>query len=177
MQAIPSSATVGVKRKKGLGASILPPNGGKTTRQNARRRVFSMCSVGRYPFLLFASDQYPFDLIEAHLVAPPVVKLRRPGAGMGGLRCGLLQRPAVLKIGRDTGRPETVVADPRLDPGLHGAPANHLVGVGMARELRVNWPVPRPMVRSSGPLGSSASPCLAEGGQLHASGYRSTVNE
>jgi hypothetical protein len=32
-----------------------------------------MCSVGRYPFLLFASDQYPFDLIEAHLVAPPVL--------------------------------------------------------------------------------------------------------
>jgi hypothetical protein len=34
--------------------------------------------------LLFASDQNPFDLIEAHFVALPVIELRRPDAGMVG---------------------------------------------------------------------------------------------
>src|ERR1017187_7372142 len=109
----------------------------KNTRKTCARMpvgAFSRCVPwGRYPLYLFASDQYPFDLIEAHLVAPPVIELRRPGAGMVGHGRGLLQRPAVLEIGRDAGRPETVVADLGLDPGRLGAPANHLVGVGLGQ--------------------------------------------
>ena len=47
----------------------------------------------------------PLYLIEGHLVAAAVIKLRRPRAG------GLLQGATVLEIGDDAGRPEAVVAE------------------------------------------------------------------
>ena len=85
----------------------------------------------RYDLLLPASDQNPLDLVETHLVAAPVVELRRTSAGMIGHGGGLLQRAAVLEICRDARGPEAVIADLGLDPGRLGAPANHLVGVGL----------------------------------------------
>jgi hypothetical protein len=43
--------------------------------------AFSRCVPwDRYPLLLFASDQNPLDLVEAHLVAPPVIESDKPVA-------------------------------------------------------------------------------------------------
>jgi hypothetical protein len=58
------------------------------------------------------SDHNSLDLIEAELIAPAIVELRRARRGMVRHRRGLFQRPAVLEIGRDPRRPETVVAEP-----------------------------------------------------------------
>jgi hypothetical protein len=57
------------------------------------------------------SDSNALHLIEAHVVAPPVVEprcLRRSVARDGG---GLFERATVLEIGRDSPRPECVVTD------------------------------------------------------------------
>ena len=45
-----------------------------------------------------------------------------------------------------------------FDPGSRGAPADHRIGVHLRQNLRVGVPVPRPIVRNSGPLGSSHRP-------------------
>ena len=52
--------------------------------------------------------------------------------GHGG---GLLQRPSVLQVSRDAGRPEGMVADLGLDAGHLGAPADH-----------VRWTLTRPNI-------------------------------
>ena len=79
------------------------------------------------------SNHDPLDLVEVHLVPPPVIELGRPGAGMVGHGRGLLQRAAVLEIGRDAGGAKAVIADLGLDPGRRRAPANHRVGVGLGQ--------------------------------------------
>src|ERR1700723_536051 len=80
-----------------------------------------------------ASNQYPLDLIEAHLIAATVVELRRTGAGVVRHGCGFLQRATVLEICRDAGSPETMVADLGLDAGRLSAPANHRMGVSLGQ--------------------------------------------
>src|SRR5205085_1679620 len=84
-------------------------------------------------------DRDPLNLVKRQLVSPTVIKLRRARAGM--IRhCGrLLERSSVFQVGRDPGRPETVIAELRCDPGRHGAPADHRIGVRLrqhgARQL------------------------------------------
>ena len=58
----------------------------------------------------------PFDLIETHLVAPPIVELRGPRRGMIRHSRGLFQGAAVLQVGRDPRRPNAVAGEhwPRL---------------------------------------------------------------
>src|ERR1700730_16416346 len=68
------------------------------------RASWSSCTVHPHNRL----NHNPFDLIEAQLVAPAIVELRRARRGVVRHRGGLLERPAVLQIGRDPGRPETV---------------------------------------------------------------------
>jgi hypothetical protein len=63
------------------------------------------------------SDHDPLDLIEAELVAPAIVELRRARRGVVRHRRGLFQRAAVLEIGRDARRPEAVVAELGRDAG------------------------------------------------------------
>ena len=70
----------------------------------------------------------------------------------------LLQRAAVFQIRRDPRRPDAVIAEPGRDPGRGGAAADHRVGVRLGRGVRVNSQVPQPIVRNSGPPGSSARP-------------------
>src|SRR3546814_16805748 len=48
-------------------------------------------------------------------------------------RRGRLQRAAILQIGGDPGRAETVVADRRPDPGRRRAPAHPRAGVGVGQ--------------------------------------------
>jgi hypothetical protein len=43
-------------------------------------------------------------LIERHLVAAPVIELRRPRAGVVGHGSGLFESTAILQICRDTSR-------------------------------------------------------------------------
>ncbi len=59
---------------------------------------------------------------------------------MIGHRRGVLQRAAVLQVGRDPVRAESVVADPRADPDRLGAAPHHGVGVGLGSAVRVSRP-------------------------------------
>ena len=85
------------------------------------------------------SNHDQLDLIEAELVAPAIEELRRARRGVVRHRRGLFQRLAVLELGRDPRRPETVVAELGGDPGTGRAPADHRIGVRLrqhgAREL------------------------------------------
>jgi len=58
-----------------------------------------MCSV--HALVL---NHNPLDLIEAELVPPAIVELRRARRSMVRHRRGLFERAAVLKIGRDSDR-------------------------------------------------------------------------
>jgi len=73
----------------------------------------------------------PLDLIEADLVAPPVVELRGTRRRMVSHRRGLFERAAVLQVGGDPGRSKTVVPELCVDPGRGGAPTDHGIGVGL----------------------------------------------
>jgi hypothetical protein len=57
------------------------------------------------------SDSNALPLIEAHVVAPRVVEPRCLRRGLGRDGGGLFERATVLEIGRDSPRPECVVAD------------------------------------------------------------------
>src|SRR5580693_8606988 len=76
-----------------------------------------------------ASNDDPLDLIEAELVAPAIIELRSARRGVVRHRGGLLERAAVLEIGRDARRPETVVAELGDDASRRRAPADHRIGV------------------------------------------------
>lgn len=85
------------------------------------------------------SNHHPLDLIKAHFIVPPVIELRRACARMVCHRGGFFKCPAILEIGRDSRRPETVIADLGLDADRHAPPLNHRPGVRLrqrgAREL------------------------------------------
>ena len=67
---------------------------------------------------------------------------------------GLFQCAAIHEIG-DPRRPEAVVSDLRADPGRRRAALDHRIGVRL-RQHRAREPAgASPMVRNSGPLGSS----------------------
>jgi hypothetical protein len=76
------------------------------------------------------------------------------GSRRGGHRGRVLERAAVLQVGGDAGRPAGVIANRGLDAGGTGAPWALAWGSGVV----VSWPVVRPMVRNSGPLGSAEIP-------------------
>lgn len=49
---------------------------------------------------------------------------------IGHLR-SFLERPFVLEVRRNSGRPERVIADGRFNPGLFGAATDHGIGIGL----------------------------------------------
>jgi hypothetical protein len=57
------------------------------------------------------SNHDPLDLIEAELVAPAIVELRRARRGVVRHRRRLFERAGVLEISSDPGCPEAVVAE------------------------------------------------------------------
>lgn len=72
------------------------------------------------------SNLNPLDLIERHVVAASVIKLRHRGRGMVRYIARDFERAAILEIGRDTCAAHAVVADlpiAELRPSTH-----HLVG-------------------------------------------------
>jgi len=60
---------------------------------------------------------------------PPVVKLRRPRRFMIGDMLRHFQFAAVLQVGSDAGRAESMIANLRLDAGRLRAALNHAIGV------------------------------------------------
>ena len=70
--------------------------------------------------------------IPVTVIFPTLRPLRRCAAGMVRHLCGLLQRAAVFEIGRDSGRPEAVIADLLSDARGGAAARNHLVGNPLA---------------------------------------------
>jgi hypothetical protein len=85
------------------------------------------------PFRFFRLNCNPLDLVEAHVIAPAIVELRRARRGLVRHRRGFLQCAAVLENGRDPGCAETVVAKPSFDAGCGPAPADHCIGVRLRR--------------------------------------------
>ena len=77
-------------------------------------------------------DQDAPDLIQADLVVAAVIELGRAGRGVVGDHRGLLERAAILQVGRDAGDPEGVIAN---------------AGLGARRPDR------RKLARSRGPTG------------------------
>jgi hypothetical protein len=73
------------------------------------------------------SDRNALDFIEADLIAPTIVELRRARRRMVRHGRGLLERAAVFQIGRDSGCPEAVVAELGFDAGCGRTPADHCV--------------------------------------------------
>jgi hypothetical protein len=93
--------------------------------------VFSRPLWGWFSFLFPASNQNPLHFIELHLVAPAIVELRGPRAGVVGDGRSLLERAAVVEIRRNAGRTEAVIADAGLDAGCLVAAADHGVRIGL----------------------------------------------
>lgn len=79
------------------------------------------------------SNEYPLHLVEAHLVAAAVVKLRRARRGMVRHGSGLFERPAVLQIGGDAGRAEAVIPDFCRNTGGYRASPDHRIGIGLGQ--------------------------------------------
>jgi hypothetical protein len=67
---------------------------------------------------------------------PTKKELRRACRGMVRHGGGVFERPAVLQIGRDSGRPERVIADFGGDVGRRGAAADHGIGIGLRQGRR-----------------------------------------
>jgi transposase len=80
-----------------------------------------------------SSHPDPLHLIEAKFLAPPVIELRRAGAGVVRHLRRLLQRPAIFQVRRDAGRAETVVAEFGGNAGRRRAPADHRVGIRLGQ--------------------------------------------
>ena len=76
-----------------------------------------------------SSDQNSLDLIEADLVAAPVIELGGAGRGVVGDHRRLLQRAAVLEVGRDAGGAKGVIADPGANARRSRPPLDHRVGI------------------------------------------------
>jgi len=80
-----------------------------------------------------SSDQHPLDLIEGDLVMAAIVELGCSRRGMIS-HCGSsLQRATILRICRDPGRSERVIADRRPDLGRDRAPAYHRKGIDLGQ--------------------------------------------
>jgi hypothetical protein len=80
------------------------------------------------------------NLIEADVVASPVVKLRGARGGVIGHRRRILQRAAAFQVRRDAGCAERVVADRRANPGRLGTAPHHRIGVRLRQRPRAQMP-------------------------------------
>src|SRR5258705_13088354 len=75
------------------------------------------------------SNRDSLYLVERNLVLSAVIKLGCPRRFMVGDLLRHFQLAAVLQIGRDAGRPEGMIANPRFDAGRFRAPADDAMGV------------------------------------------------
>src|ERR1700731_1983289 len=76
-----------------------------------------------------ASDRDSLYLVERNLVLSAVIKLGCPRRFVISDLLRDFEFSAVLQIGRDAGRAEGMIADPRFDAGRFRAPADDAVGV------------------------------------------------
>jgi hypothetical protein len=89
------------------------------------------------------SDRDSLDLIERDFIMPAIIKLGRPRRFVVSDLLRDLEFAAVLQIGRDAGRAEGMIANPRFDAGRFRPPADDAVGSCWKRGLCVSWPVLR----------------------------------
>ena len=75
-----------------------------------------------------------FHFAKTDFISPAIVKLGSSSAGVISHRRRVLERAAVLEVGGDPRRSETVIADPGLDTGGERPPSNHGVGVGLGQD-------------------------------------------
>ena len=82
------------------------------------------CAVNNSP-----SDRNPLDFIERDFVIAAIVELGCPRRFVVSDLLRYFQLAAVLQIGRDAGRAEAMIANPRFDTGRFRAPADDAVRV------------------------------------------------
>src|ERR1700737_757364 len=99
----------------------------KTSGSTNRGGTPASCDGG--DAMRMGSNHDPLDLIEADLIAPAIVELRRARRGTVCHRGGLFQGAPVLQVGGDPCRPEAVVGELGFNPSRGGAPPNHRIGV------------------------------------------------
>jgi hypothetical protein len=76
--------------------------------EHAHRASYEKAQAGNcLGFYAFWKGQMTLDFVEADLIAPGIVELRRARRGVICRRRRLFQRPAVLEIGRDPARSST----------------------------------------------------------------------
>lgn len=59
------------------------------------------------------SDNYQLDLIQRHVLAAAILKLRCSRIGISGHISGFCERPTILQVRRDSGARHGVVSYPR----------------------------------------------------------------
>ena len=99
------------RRSRSLHASqIGSPTEG--SRASASGAALCLVSSSRWVRLPGQPHLYPYalDLVERDLIPRPVVELRGPRALVRGDHLRMLERAAVLQVGRDAGGPERVAA-------------------------------------------------------------------
>ena len=77
------------------------------------------------------SNRDLLDLVEAHVVAAPVVEPRRPWRLMRGDLLRHLQTAAIFEVGGNARRPKRVTANFGVDAGGPGPLADHPVDIGL----------------------------------------------
>src|SRR5262245_27691957 len=82
------------------------------------------------------------DLVERDAVLAPIVELGGAGRRMRRHLTRLLERAAILEVGRNASAAEGVVADLRCDAGRLGATADHSPSVGPVESLTVEDRLP-----------------------------------
>ena len=109
-----------------------------------------------------ASRSHPGEARSADLptIGAALIELRRAFRGMVCHRRGLFKGAAVLEIGGGTSGPEAVVAELGGYPGRRGTRRTIAWALRAGSTVRVSGRpmMPRPIVRNSGPLGSSRRP-------------------
>jgi len=100
-----------------------------------RLKTYQSCS----PSEDGTSDSNSFDFIERKLLSRSVIELSGPGRFVVRDGLGVLERPAILQIRRDTGSPEGVATGGIGEGGGLRPPLDHLEDVkprhGLVREL------------------------------------------
>ena len=81
------------------------------------------------------SKPYPLYLLLRKALLSPIVKLSGPRALVCRHFLRVFEGAAVGEIGRDAGRPKTVIADRRVDTDGNRAAPDHAPGIGLRHGL------------------------------------------
>ena len=82
-------------------------------------------------------NHHALNIVEARLVAAPIIELRGARRGVVRHRRGLFERHAILQLGCDARCSKRVVANLRCDGRRPRSPLNHRIGVRLGQGFAV----------------------------------------